>query len=708
MRYRWVAVGVFGTVLLASAIYTWSETPMYRAGARILVELEDEHSLAVEGVGNSQNTEYSLDPEPYFQTQYRILTGRDLALSVVRGLDLTSLPEFNGIAPPRRGLWWLAQGARTAVGRRLRWLRGIPEPLPPSPGPLSPEAAASLVTARLSVQPVKSSRLVDVYYVSPDARTAAVIVNAVVDAYVRQNLELRQQSMSKSLDWLVDELRRQQRTVETSERAMAEYRAAQHTTSIGDPQNVVTARLNQLNDAATRARTARAQKESLLRQAEALGQGAADAIPSIASNPYIQSIKGRLADLQRQRALLAERYGEKHPEMVSVAASIHDVNQQLAAELTKAVATIRHDYDTALLEERTLAQALADQQTVATDLDRKGVAYTMLEREAASNRQLYETLMRREKELQVLANSRGNNVRLVEHAAPPDRPATPNLRRNFTLAALAAFLVACAVLFVLDYLDDTIKVADDITRKLGLPCLGLVPALKPSSDHPLRAANRSGQFGEAIRSLRTSISFSHTAEGTGILMVTSAQPLEGKTTTACNLAVALAHGGARVLLVDADLRRPSVSTRFGVQAGAGLAGVLAHATPITQAVMRLQEPSLWILPAGTPPENPSELLSSPAMEALVAQLRTGPFDWVVLDTPPVLAVTDSSILARHASGVVFVLGAAMTRRRAAERAIDTLALAGPRILGAVINRVSHTPDAYYSYEQYHQRPRTAG
>jgi len=136
--------------------------------------------------------------------------------------------------------------------------------------------------------------------------------------------------------------------------------------------------------------------------------------------------------------------------------------------------------------------------------------------------------------------------------------------------------------------------------------------------------------------------------------------------------------------------------------------VLDRAVPLTQAVIRLPAPSLWILPAGTPPENPSELLSSPAMEALIAQLRTGPFDWVVVDTPPVLAVTDSSILARHATGVVFVLGAAMTRRRAAERAIDTLALAGPRILGAIINRVSYTPDAYYSYEQYHQRPQTAG
>jgi hypothetical protein len=145
----------------------------------------------------------------------------------------------------------------------------------------------------------------------------------------------------------------------------------------------------------------------------------------------------------------------------------------------------------------------------------------MLEREAASNRQLYETLMRREKELQVLANSRGNNVRLVEHAAPPGAPATPDLRRNFTLGLLAAFLAACVVLFLLDYLDDTIKVADDITRKLGLPCLGLVPALKSSAEYPLRAAQRSGQFGEAIRSLRTSISFSHTATGPGILMVTS-------------------------------------------------------------------------------------------------------------------------------------------------------------------------------------------
>lgn len=702
LRYRWVAAAVFALVLAGIGIATWSETPMYRATARILIELEDERSLAMEGVGSTSVSEYSLDPEPYFQTQYRILTGRELARRALGQLDRAGLPEFNGQPPLRHGIWWLRDRAGIVAGREWRRLRGVPEPSTGAPTPLPDDAAVDLITARVSVEPIKSSRLVDVDYASSDPRTAALVANALVEEYVRQNLRLRQQSMSKSLEWLVEELGRQQRTVEASERAMADYRATQQATSLSDPQNIVTARLTQLNDAVTRARTVRAQRESLLRQIETLGTSAAEAIPSISGNTYIQSIKARLADLQRQRALLAERYGEKHPEMLSLTASIQDVNQQLKAETDKAVDTIRHEYESAVLEERTLGQALNDQQRVATDVDRKSVAYTMLEREAASNRQLYETLLQREKELQVLANSRGNNVRLVERASIPAAASSPDVAGSLTLGTIVALLAAFGVVFCLDYLDDTVKAADDITRKLGLPCLGLVPALKGPADHPLFSTERSPQFGEAIRSLRTSVAFSHSAtQGRGLLMVTSAQPLEGKTTTACNLAVALAYGGARVLLVDADMRRPSVHDAFGIDASRGLADVLTDGLPLTQAVTRIQSPSLWILPAGPPPPNPSELLASPRMEELVRQLREGPFDWVVVDTPPVLAVTDASILATHATGVVFVVGANMTRRRVAERAIETLAIGGPRVLGAVLNRVAYTTNDYYSYGYYH-------
>ena len=267
--------------------------------------------------------------------------------------------------------------------------------------------------------------------------------------------------------------------------------------------------------------------------------------------------------------------------MVSLSASIQDVTHQLTLELNKAVDTIRHDYESAVLEERTLAQALADQQVVATDLDRKGVAYTMLEREAASNRQLYETLLQREKELQVLANSRGNNVRLVERASVPGAASTPDVSGSLSFGAIVALLVSFGVVFCLDYLDDTIKSADDLTRRIGLPCLGLVPALKGPTAHRPFSTERSPQFGEAIRALRTSVAFSHSVtQGSGLLMVTSAQPLEGKTTTACNLAVALAYGGSKVLLVDADLRRPSVHETFGISSEVGLADVLVHGMPL--------------------------------------------------------------------------------------------------------------------------------
>ena len=702
LRYKWPAAAACVVVVGLAALQAYSRTPLYRATARLLIELEDERSLAMEGVGSGKTTEYTYDPEPYFQTQYRILTGRELAERVVRSLDLRTLPDLNGSEPQRRGVAKLIAAVRGTAGG---WARPLTGGSPPATAaPPSPEAVIANFSSRVSVEPVRSSRLVDVSFVSSDAGTAARAINALVDEYVAQNLAVRQQDMSKSLTWLSEELERQEHRVEESEHAMAEYRAGHNAGSLHDKENIVTARLNQLNESATRARTARAQKESLYKQIEALGPAAAaETIPVIASNPSVQSVKATLAELQRQKTLLSERYGDRHPEMVTVMASMQDANRQLNIELSKAVEAIRHDYESAVLEERTLARALSDQQAVAADLDRKGVAYTVMEREAQSNRQLYETLLQREKELQVLANSRGNNVRLIDHAAIPSAPFAPDVRRSLLLGSLAGLLVAFGLVFALDSFDDTIKSAEDVTRKLGLPCLGLVPDVRPRSDRPVVSATGSGDFGEAIRALRTSVAFSSETEGSAVILVTSAQPLEGKTTTACNLAMAMAYGGAKVLLVDADLRRPSVHNGFGLENRVGLSDVLTGRTPLTSAVYRLASPdNLWVMTAGAPPHNPSELLGSKRMEHLVEQMRTGPFEWVIIDTPPVLAVTDASILAREATGVAFVLGAGMTRRRLAERAIETLAIGGPRILGAVLNRVESSRETY-SYSDYRRR-----
>jgi capsular exopolysaccharide synthesis family protein len=656
-RYRYVAALAFLLVLGAATLRAYSQTPMYRASVRLLIDLEDERSLAMEGLSNTNSTAYLQDPEPYFQTQYRILTGRDLARRVVA--------KVQGGA-----------GDQAAVT----------------------DGQIDDFRSRVSVEPVRASRLVDVLFVSDDPKMASASANILAEEYVQQNLELRRQNMERSLEWLAQELARQKTIVEASERAMAQYREDQDALSLEDRQNIVIARLNQLNESATRARTIRAQKESLFTRLSSLGPKAAsaDSIPEILQNPYIQSLKAQLAELERRKALHSERYGDKHPEMLTVNASIQDATRQLNLEIAKAVDAIRHDYDSALLEERTLATALEEQKAIATDLDRKSVTYTVLQRDAESNRELYQTLLRREKELQVLANSRGNNVRLVERAAVPQAPFSPNLRRAVMLGTIVAFLVAIGLVLGLDYLDDTIKTPEDIAR-LGLPFLALVPAVRSGRDRPLLSGH--DDFSEAIRSLRTSIALS-TRQGGSIVLVTSAQPLEGKTTTACNLATALAYGGAKVLLIDADMRRPGVHRAFGLDNRCGLSELLSGQAHLTQSVQRLAEPDLWIMPAGSTPSNPSELLASGRMEALLGQVQNGPFDWVIVDTPPVLAVTDASILTQWVSGIAFVVGSEMTRRRLAERAIETLSAGRPRILGAVLNRVDVSRNRYYYARHY--------
>jgi len=651
-RYRYVAAAACLLVLAGSTLYAYWQTPLYRASVRLLIELEDERSLAIEGVGPTRAIDYYQDPEPYFQTQYRILTGRELA-----------------------------QRVATRLARNR------------------PGVTADGVMARVSVEPVRASHLVDVSFVSAAPDLAAETVNTLAEEYVAQNLDLRRQNMAHSLAWLSDELSRQKRLVESSERAMAQYREDQDALSLEDRQNIVIARLNQLNEAATRARTNRAQKESLYRRLDSLGPSASpDTIPGILQNSYIQTMKAQAAELERRRALLSERYGEKHPEILTINASIEDANRQLRLEMAKALDGIRHDYESAMVEERTLASALNEQKALATDLDRKSVAYTVLQRDAESNRELYQTLLRREKELQVLANSRGNNVRLVERAAIPGAPFSPNLRRAALLGGMVGLLLALGLALGLDHINDTIRTPDDVTRRLGLPFLGLIPAVRGHQDRPVLSG--SSDFSEAIRALRTSLALSHPSRGSAIVLVTSAQPLEGKTTTACNLALALAYGGARVLLVDADMRRPGVHTGLGLDNTRGLSDLLDNRAALTETVQRLAEPNLWVMTAGQTPSNPSELLASGRMDGLMRQVQTGPFDWVVIDTPPVLAVTDASIVTRWASGVAFVVGSEMTRGRLAERAIEMLAAARPSFIGAVLNRVDVSRHRYYYAQQY--------
>ena len=428
-RYRHVAVSVLLLVVLGSLLRTYTTTPLYRAQARLMLEMEDERTTAMGGAISSVSSSFWQDPKVFYETQYRILTGSELARRVVRRLDLGRVPEFSGAAPATPRL------NRMLSALKPRRLRGTGR-----------RGDASLPNRRWSINSSHECRScrfrTAVWWTWRSSRRTrrspyAPSIRWPTSTFSR-TWSCAGQNMVASLEWLSQELEKQQKKVEDSERAMAQYREDQNALSLEERQNIVVARLNQLNDAVTKAKTSRVQKEALYDQINALGADvSADTIPAILQNPYIQTIKTRLAELQREKATLMERYGEKYPEVMKVNASLQDVSRQLQTELAKAIEAIRNDYKSALAEERTLAAALEEQKAAAMDLNRKSVSYTVLEREAHSNRQLYEALLLREKELQVLANSRGNNVRVTDRAEQPGAPFIPTPRRDLMLAIVA-------------------------------------------------------------------------------------------------------------------------------------------------------------------------------------------------------------------------------------------------------------------------------
>lgn len=693
-RHRLAALGVMAAVVAWVMVDSYTTTPMYRAVARI--QIEDDTA----GVGTPAEIAQSLavqDPEIYLQTQLRIIRSRELARRAATRVGLAQVPEFNGQGPQPTPLARFIATVKWVAKWPLRVVFGSAEVVPAGPG-VTEAALVAQFLDRLEVSPNRGTQLVDIGFRSADPAFAARAANALAEEYATQNLELKLASVQTGIEKLTAEVARQQALVQASELKLAEYRDTQGAQALGDNQNIVVARLAQLNEALTRARTERIQRETIWNQVQAAGSNV-DVLSVIVQSPFIQTLKGQVTELEREHARVSERYGDRHPDFLKVREQLADARRQLDAEISKAVANARAEYESAFTQERTLNAALAQQQTAVSALDRKGVDYTLLQREAESNREIYNMLLQRERELRVIANSRSNNVRVIDTAEVPTAPYAPNHRQDWIFGLFVGGVLAVAAAFGLDYLDDTVKTPEDVTRRLNLRLLGVVPAVR-GDRHPLLSGPVPHDFGEAFRALRTSLIAQVGGEGTRALAVTSAQPLEGKTTTAVNMAMALAVSGSRVLLIDADMRRPSVNRAMRLPNDRGLSQLLAGQARMREVVQRTHDPNLLVITAGRTPANPSELLSSDRMRALVNGLENGPFDWIVIDTPPVLAVTDAAIVAPLVSAVTLVIGAEMTRWRLAEHAVETIYSGRPRLVTAVLNKVDFTRNRFY-YSRYY-------
>jgi len=701
LKRKWVIFFSAALVVAVVAISTLRSTPIYDAVGSIAINKMDPVSLSLKDSNGSGPDYY--DPTD-LDTEVRILKSDLLALQVIRQLRLDKPAAVSGGAESNNGLQLTTEILQ----------------------PDSPRTSALLGAFKggLQVSLVPNTRIIEIHYRSPDRNLAARVVNSLVSTYVEQNFKTRFESTMQASEWLSKQLVDLQLKVETSQEKLVKYQKEHEILGIDEKQNITTAKLDELNREFTEAQSARMDKESFYRLVQT---GDADSITaaaqaqnavkgSAASSTLLEKLREQEADLKIQMAVLGVQFGPAYPKLAQIRSQLQEVQAQMQVETKKITARLRGDYQAAVQRESMLRAALEQQKQEANKLNESAIEYSLLKRDVETNRTLYEGLLEKLKEAGVTAGLRSNNFRIVDTARAPTTPSEPNLPRNLAFAFTLGLTTGVSLAFLLEGLDNTVRTPEQAQTISSLPSLGMIPhgsrvttELAPRRRLSLAASKEAvelvtqsrpkSQMAESYRSLRTSLLLTSVGGPPRVILVTSALPEEGKTTTSINLAIVLAQKGARVLLVDADLRRPSIHKTLGMAPSAGLSNVLTANTELESAIVRSTIlPDLFLLPAGTPPPNPAELLASTNMKNVLSQLRDQ-YDHIVIDTPPTLSVTDAVVTSTAADQVVLVIRSGQTTKQALRRARDLLLSVNARVCGVLMNAVDlSSPDYYYYYE----------
>jgi polysaccharide biosynthesis transport protein len=682
-KRRALVLTSLGLSVLVAVLYNYSTRPLYQASAQILID-----RVGPKVLPTSSNVDAGIQD---FQTEYELIRGRTVTEKVVTRLELQKNQEM--MKGPVLSPWERFQ---------RRFLGKSEQPVMTGDGlPLSPAAAA--VRSRLRVEPLPGGRLVNVRFTAYDPTLAATVPNAVAEEYIQQALNYRFTRSSEATGWLGERLEEQKRKVEEAEKALLDYQAQNGLATGGDtaPDDGVAS----LSTAVLAARMDRMAKENALAQVKALPPAQAATLPSIAGHPMVQDARTKLAVLQAEQVRLGETVGEKHPDMLRLKAEIVAAQDKLQTDVKNALRALESEHQAARAHELGLEQNLEQARRQGLEVGRKSIEYHALKREVETNKQLFQTLMSRSKETGLESELRTTNVRIVERAEPPRGPISPNRPENYRIALLVGLTLGVFLAFLFEHADSSLKTPEDV-KEMGLPFLGMVPAVAPTAgapanipQKPASLRNPEGAVAEAYRILRTNLLFTCPGDSGRVLVFTSANPGEGKTTTSANVAGALALNGAKVLVVDADLRRPTMHQHFGASKTPGLSDVIVGKAQPSDVIQNTRFKGVFLLPCGYIAPNPTELLGSPAMRDLLKALKTR-FDWVIVDTPPVLAMADTPVLAQFVDGVVLVLAAEGTTRPSIQRSMDQLTSVGGRILGAVLNKVDLRRNSYY-YSHYY-------
>ncbi len=739
-KHLWLVIGITVLMTMLAAIYVARKPDIYEAQARVQVNLENTQALGGSGAVVVGGTS---DPA-YFNTQLQILSGPGLLRRVVRTLNLENDAAFNGSrAAQNRSAW---QGLRRALGfggrEQEKAEGGETDGVPLVDSVAPPSSQEDLAEARrlapyvgaiqggLTVDPVRETRLqsrdtrlIDIKFRHSDPQVAAKVVNAVAETYREQNRERRVTNTVTTGDFLDRRIAELQSKIREGDERLQAYARSNEILSIAnDTQNIVVTRLAALNNQLITAEDERKKAEVVY---DAISKRP-DAVNAqiLGSNPQVNEVESKVSELRRQRAELLIEYTEEWPQVKAIDEQIAFLERRGEQVSGRATSNLLTNAETDLRKARSReAKARADferQKAATVNLNEAAIQYRIIDQETATYRNLLQALLQRSGENDVIIAGTPNNVLVIDYGLVPVAPVGPKRLQSIILAFFLSIGLGVALALFLEYLDDTLRSVEDVEKWLHLPALAVIPSVggaarrrllpggtaalqtqNANSSLLLHADNRSS-LAEAYRQLRTSVLLSTAGRAPKSLLVTSSLPSEGKTTTAVNTALSLAQTGAKVLIIDADMRRPRLHSTFEVENSRGLSTLLSSEmseAETLQVIKRHEASGLHLLTSGPVPPNPAELIGSEQMRRLFSTLESN-FTHIVVDSPPIASFTDGVLVASMVDGVLLVLHGGKSSRDVARRSRQLLLDVGAKIFGVVLNNVDlQSHDYYQSY--YH-------
>ncbi len=690
IRRKWILITFLVAVVTTVTIGTFMMRPQYKSTITVKIDKENPNILTFKDVVGLERAE-----EDYYQTQYKVLQSRNLAKRVIRSLMLYKHPEFA-----------VDEGED---GKELIHALSKHE------NPLADDRVTSnLIDSflnKLEVKPVQKSRLVNVSFVSYDPELSARVANAIGEAFIQLNIESKFEATYQARTWLEKQLDIMKAKVEQAEERLNEYAAKNEIIFLkedeegdnNEKENIITKRLSELSTNLTGAISDRIAKEALYREVSA---GDPQSSSVVMNNPLIMELKKTYAELESEYNKQLKIYKPDYPKMVKLKEHIDQIKNKIDVETKKVVSSIKKDYQIALKRENELRALVEKLKQEALDLNQRSIQYQILKREADTNKELYNGLLQRLKETGVSASLTASNIQILDRAEVPKSPYKPRKTLNIILSILVGLFGGIGVAFFVEYLDNTVKTPEDLEKRMSLPPLGLIPYYSDSKNNLLvehaSHSDSTSQIAEAFRSIRTFLLLSSGGKPPRMIMVTSPTREEGKTTTAINIAISLTKSDVKAIIVDADMRRPRIHNVFSLDNKVGLSNFLSGNAEIDEGIIKVSNvKNLDVITSGPIPPNPAELLSSYRFTDLLHALYSL-YNFIIVDTPPVIGISDPLITSTQVDGVIIVARSGKTQKEAIREARRLLQGVNAKILGVVLNAIDQSSMRYSYYYNYYK------